>query len=90
MSGMAHVTLPDGEDELWIRPGVDGMIIAADTVGDGHYTNYPADMPSVALQIPFANGVLPGHDVIHNGPCEALEYDSGLYDTPYGDQIPLM
>lgn len=74
LSGLAHVTLPgtpedDDENELWIVPGVNGLIIAADTVGEGHVTRYPADIPSVALQIPFTDGKPPKHRVVSQGIC---------------------
>lgn len=74
LSGLAHVTFPDtqendDENELWIVPGVNGLIIAADTVGDGHVTRYPADIPSVALQIPFTDGKPPEHRVVSDGIC---------------------
>lgn len=71
ISGSAHLTLPVGEDELWIRDGINGLIIAVDTVGDGHYTEYPSDKPSVALQIPFQDGVAPDHRVVNHGPCDS-------------------
>ncbi|KAI1081356.1 hypothetical protein F5B20DRAFT_61659 [Whalleya microplaca] len=70
LSGSAHVTLPDGAADLWIRAGTNGFMIAADTVGDGHYTEYPSDEPSVALQIPFLNGMLPRHRVAKDAVCE--------------------
>ncbi|KAH8203935.1 hypothetical protein TruAng_001877 [Truncatella angustata] len=69
VSGAAHITLPGGDDELWIGNGEDGVIIAMDTQGVGHYTDYPSDQPSVALQIPFKEGVPPKHRVTNQGPC---------------------
>jgi hypothetical protein len=44
-------------------------MIAADVVGDGHYTAYPSGQFTHALQIPFKGGVLPGHTVQHSGTC---------------------
>lgn len=70
LSGLAHVTLPQGDDELWIMEGVNGLMIAADMVGEGHITEYPSDKPSVALQIPFRDGEMPGHRVVSRGVCE--------------------
>lgn len=84
LSGLAHVTLPGAgadDDGLWIEPGVHGLMVAADTVGDGHFTEYPSDSKSVALQIPFADGVLPAHRVVKNGTCERHAPSSG---TPLG------
>ena len=69
LSGLAHVTLPDGSDEAWIFEGLNGFLVAADTTGEGHYTAYPSDKETVALQIPFAAGRTPPHTVRHNGAC---------------------
>jgi hypothetical protein len=71
LAGLAHVTLPDGKDELWIREGSNNLIVATDTVGDGHLTEYPSGKETVALQIPFDNGSLPSHRVIGSGVCSA-------------------
>jgi hypothetical protein len=71
LSGLAHVTLPDGSDEVWIMEGVNGLIVAADTTGIGHYTEYPSDKETVALQIPFADGKVPAHDVLKEGACHS-------------------
>ena len=71
LSGLAHVTLPDGSDEVWIVEGVNGLIVAADTTGAGHHTAYPSDKETVALQIPFAGGVVPRHEVLKQGACHA-------------------
>jgi hypothetical protein len=72
VSGEAHVTLPDLSDELWLSEGVDDVIIAADTRGVGHYTEYPSNKETVALQLPFANGQVPRHAVIGQGACSRL------------------
>ncbi len=70
LSGLAHVTLPQGDDELYIAEGVNALIVAADVRGDGHYTEYPSDKPSVALQIPFRGGKVPQHRVVGDGVCK--------------------
>jgi len=69
LSGVARIREPYSFHEFWIRPG--GLIVAADIESDGHYTFYPSDVESVALQIPFNNGTLPEHDVLWQGPCSA-------------------
>ena len=72
LSGKAHVTLPDSKDEATVFGGENGLIIAADTADlskEGHITTYPGDTPTVALQIPFKDGKLPEHRVLHSGPC---------------------
>ena len=58
-SGLAHVTLPNSSDEAWIQGGKYGLIVAADTPdvsGDGHFTEYPGDADTVALQVPLKDG----------------------------------
>lgn len=69
VSGMAHVTLPDSPDDLWITEGKDNVIIAADTRGIGHYTDYPSNKETIALQIPFKSGEVPKHSVLGQGAC---------------------
>ena len=76
MSGLAHVTLPDCDDEAFIRGGEHGLIIAADTASvseKGHFTNYPSNETTTALQIPIVGGRLPPHIVLHKGPCKEHE-----------------
>jgi hypothetical protein len=79
------VTLPESDDELYIVEGVNGLIVAADTRGEGHFTDYPSDKPSIALQIPFKDGELPEHRVMRKGVCapgrSTLELDLGRGDV---------
>lgn len=58
-------------DEIWIMEGVNDVVVAADDVGFGHYTDYPSDKERAALQLPFKDGKLPPHDVLHRGACKA-------------------
>lgn len=51
--------------------GVNGFIVAVDTLGVGHYTGYPSDKETVALQIPFTDGVVPDHVVLREGACHS-------------------
>ncbi|EXJ68051.1 uncharacterized protein A1O5_08666 [Cladophialophora psammophila CBS 110553] len=67
---------PPPDDEGWttlaITPGSPHQIlIAADTDAraKGHLTFYPGDGETVALQIPFRDGAVPAHMVVHEGPC---------------------
>jgi hypothetical protein len=80
LSGLAHVTLPDGEDELYMVEGVNALIVAADVRGEGHFTEYPSDKASVALQIPFKDGEVPDHRVVGEGVCSPSDttLESGL------------
>ncbi len=69
LSGLAHVTFPFSNEELWIREGVESLIVANDVKGIGHFTEYPGERESIALQIPFKDGVVPTHEVVGRGAC---------------------
>ncbi|KAK2865162.1 hypothetical protein FQN49_003847 [Arthroderma sp. PD_2] len=76
VSGLAHITLPNGAEEAWVRGGVNGAIIAADTADvseKGHFTVYPSNMQTIAWQIPLRDGTLPKHRVLHRGACRPNE-----------------
>ena len=49
--------------------GVNGLLVATDVRGIGHYTEYPSDKETVALQLPFRDGNPPAHIVLHRGAC---------------------
>jgi hypothetical protein len=89
LSGLAHVTLPDGSDGVWVVEGVNGLIVAADTTGVGHHTAYPSDKETVALQIPFADGKVPAHKILKQGACHsASQVISHGSLTPFlGDEL---
>ncbi|KAH7082492.1 hypothetical protein FB567DRAFT_447334 [Paraphoma chrysanthemicola] len=74
LSGVAHLTLPqDDAVDLWIVGGKGGLLFATDTTGVGHITTYPSDQDTVAITAPFANGVIPEHEVINEGPCSGKQ-----------------
>jgi hypothetical protein len=56
---------------MWVMKGVNGLLVAADVTGVGHYTNYPSNKQTVALQFPFIDGKVPDHTVLHRGACKA-------------------
>lgn len=64
--------------------GVNGLLVAVDVAGEGHYTDYPSDKTTIALQVPFEDGVVPSHTVVHLGACKSSsqvtleDCDSGL------------
>lgn len=72
LSGIAHVTLPSDPDDpgLWIQEGVNPLIVAVDTEGPGHWTDYPGNTETAALQLPFKNGKVPEYEVVSEGPCK--------------------
>ncbi|KAA8624577.1 34-dihydroxy-2-butanone 4-phosphate synthase protein [Pyrenophora tritici-repentis] len=74
IAGLAHVTLPqDSSQELWLVGGRGGLVIAADTTGEGHITMYPSDQETVTITAPFAGGVVPEYEVLKEGPCDGLQ-----------------
>jgi len=94
LSGMAHVILPQNLSDpgLWIQHDVNPLIVAADSEGFGHVTEYPGNVETVALQLPFKNGVIPEHEVLHDGPCKREKQWSQATGTGYGEgreQFPL-
>lgn len=71
LSGVAHVGLPGDPSSggLWIAEGVNPVIVATDTLGVGHFTYYPSEKETVALQAPFQDGMVPKHRVIADRAC---------------------
>jgi hypothetical protein len=70
LSGLAHVTFPFNDQELWIQGGIEGgLIVANDVEGIGHFTEYPREEESVALQLPFRDGIVLDHEVVGKGAC---------------------
>ncbi|GFN13257.1 hypothetical protein AtubIFM55763_001298 [Aspergillus tubingensis] len=70
LSGVAHITLPNSTDDAWIVGGKNGAILALDTAevsALGHYTTYPTEESTVALEIALKE--IPGHRVLHSGAC---------------------
>lgn len=65
------MSLPDGSDEAWVMEGVNGLLVAVDAAGEGHFTDYPSDKTTIALQVPFENGIVPSHSVVHLGACKS-------------------
>ncbi|KAH7043324.1 hypothetical protein B0J12DRAFT_672714 [Macrophomina phaseolina] len=68
-SGLAHITLPNSTDEAWILGGENGLIVAVDTMGSGHFTTYPTDQTTISFALPFLNGEPPAHKVRSEGAC---------------------
>ncbi|KAK5053756.1 hypothetical protein LTR84_001717 [Exophiala bonariae] len=66
-------------EHLYIKPGWNQLIIAVDSDlrAPGHLTYYPGDTETVALQIPFFNGVIPDHVFVRPGACEGPTDDAG-------------
>lgn len=65
------MTLPSKPEHngLYIIEGVNPLIIAADFWGEGHFTAYPGDKETVALQVAFKDGKMPEYEVVGEGVC---------------------
>lgn len=68
--------MPENEG-LYIVEGVNPFMVAIDYWGEGHFTAYPSDKDTVALQIPFADRQEPEHEVVAEGICAANERQDG-------------
>lgn len=67
LTGLAHITLPASGAEAYILgSSANNLLIAADTTGSGHYTAYPSDEQTAALQVPVVGGSggLPAYEVL--------------------------
>jgi hypothetical protein len=71
-SGLAHISLYKGDEEVWIQGGKYGLLIAADTAdrtAHGHLTRYPSAADTVALTVPIKDREGFKYKVLHPGPC---------------------
>ena len=78
LSGLAHITLPHSNAEARVNGGKNGAILALDTAAvstEGHYTRYPSDEETVALQVPVGEEEVPGHWVLYEGACKGSEVE---------------
>ncbi|EKV04891.1 WD40 repeat-like protein [Penicillium digitatum] len=76
LSGLAHITLPTSTTEAWIEGGKNGAILALDTADVsalGHFTTYPSQERTTSVVIPLGKKGVPGHRVLHEGPCQEEE-----------------
>lgn len=80
LTGVAHVGLPGDPSSggLWIVEGVNPVIVATDTLGVGHFTYYPSDKETVALQAPFKGGMIPEHRVLADRACSDSRDPAGF------------
>ncbi|KAI0842020.1 hypothetical protein F5Y06DRAFT_258836 [Hypoxylon sp. FL0890] len=72
VTGLIHLSLPNGTDEAIVNGGRYGLIFADDTSdisGWGHRTQYPGGDETVAIQIPVKDNVRPPYKVLHGGAC---------------------
>ena len=76
LAGLVHITLPNRTEEVFVRGGKNGVIVAVDTANvseKGHSTRYPGEEQTIGLQVPFDDGVFPAHRVLYGGPCSGSE-----------------
>ncbi|KAI9456777.1 hypothetical protein F5148DRAFT_984300 [Russula earlei] len=73
LSGLAHITLPDSSDEVFLGKG--DLLFATDTAAasiKGHLSNFPSKFETAVLEIP-TGGTIPQHNVLHSGPCNTYQ-----------------
>ncbi|ORX94674.1 hypothetical protein BCR34DRAFT_579817 [Clohesyomyces aquaticus] len=81
MAGLAHIStpysgLPAHLNDVWIKGGRYGMLIAADlkeVAAKGHITTFPGQERTIIAQFPYAGNKVPEHCVLHAGPCTDLD-----------------
>ncbi|KAJ5972368.1 uncharacterized protein N7479_002286 [Penicillium vulpinum] len=76
LSGLAHITLPNSTTEAWIQGGKNGVVLVLDTADVstlGHFTKYPSRDRTTSVLIPLGEKGVPGHRVLHGGPCQGEE-----------------
>ena len=73
---LARVSFPCNDVELWIREGVQNVIVANDVKGAGHF-RVPGEKETVGLQIKFEYGVVPGHEVVVRDACSFADSNKG-------------
>ena len=70
LAGSAKVSVPEREQEAVLSAGKNSVLIAVDTADVsevGHVTEFLEE--TVLLQIPFAEGVVPQHEVLYQEVC---------------------
>ena len=83
LSGLAHVSLANSTDEVFIHGGANGLVFAADTADvsvKGHSTNYPSGVETRVLQIP-TGGSVPEHTVLYSGACKSPQLQGRSLDA---------
>lgn len=87
LSGLAYITLPEDDTAgVYLSSGEFAVAFAADTAAvsaKGHRTQYPGSTETVLLAIPAKDGVVPGHTVLHDGPCTVNDIE-GLRGLAFG------
>lgn len=76
ISGLAHISLHAGDEEVWVHGGKYGLLIAADTAdrsAHGHRTRYPSASDTVSLEIPIRDRDSFKYKVLHSGACHESE-----------------
>lgn len=77
LSGLAHITIPNSQQEVYIEGGKYGLLLAADTadVSQSGHISSTGNEEVTDLMIPTPNGRLPRHNVLHSNPCTPQELD---------------
>ena len=74
VAGAATISIPGSKVVAHIKAGKNGLVFAADTAAlssVGHVTVFTKE--TFLMQIPTANGTVPEHTVLYEGPCKGKE-----------------
>ncbi|KAK2606193.1 hypothetical protein QQS21_003364 [Conoideocrella luteorostrata] len=80
-TGMAHISLYKGKEEVTVPGGKHGLVIAADTADrstHGHRTRYPGAENTISLEIPIRDPGNFKYKALHAGACGASESFVGI------------
>ncbi|KAG6006229.1 hypothetical protein E4U21_007191 [Claviceps maximensis] len=72
LSGLAQISLHQGDEQVWLHGGKHGLIIAADTADrtkNGHRTQYPSAADTISVEIPIRDRQGFKYTVLHPGAC---------------------
>ncbi|KAI1409935.1 hypothetical protein F5Y13DRAFT_86930 [Hypoxylon sp. FL1857] len=88
ISVLIYITFyEDDNTAALVSGGQFGLIFVADTANvgrQGHRAQCPGTTETVALQIPTHDGKVPGHNVLHMGPCIASDIVC-VYESPMAE-----
>ncbi|KAI5207828.1 hypothetical protein E4T39_01763 [Aureobasidium subglaciale] len=72
LQGLVHISLPYSDEEVYIQPGPLSILLVIDQRNvsiSGHITDFPGSETTLIAQFPVTGNKIPGHTVLHSGPC---------------------
>ncbi|KAG5999757.1 hypothetical protein E4U54_001685 [Claviceps lovelessii] len=76
LSGLAQISLYEGDEQVSVHGGKYGLILAADTADrttNGHRTQYPSAADTIAIELPVRDPDALKYTVLHPGACRESE-----------------